>query len=160
MIHDIDIILKCVKSKVKEVSGVGVAILSKTPDIANARIEFENGSVANLTASRISLKNMRKTRFFQKDAYISIDFLKKKSEIIKIKNLDSKKGELALILKNSEGEKKQIYFDSPSIKKTNAILDELESFALSIKSKKEPEVTFKQATEALRIAELIIKSFQ
>ena len=160
MIHDIDIILECVKSKVKEVSGVGVAILSKTPDIANARIEFENGSVANLTASRISLKNMRKTRFFQKDAYISIDFLKKKSEIIKIKNSDSKKGELALILKNSEGEKKQIYFDSPSIKKTNAILDELESFALSINNKKEPEVTFDQATEALRIAELIIKSFQ
>ena len=160
MIHDIDIIMESVKSKVKEVSGVGVAIMSKTPDIANARIEFENGCVANLTASRISLKNMRKTRFFQKDAYISIDFLKKKSEIIKIKNLNLKTDKSALILQNFEGEKKQIYFDSPTIESTNAIQDELESFAKSIKNKKNPEVTFEQAAEALRIAELIIKSFK
>ena len=160
MIHDIDIIMESVKSKVKEVSGVGVSIMSKTPDIANARIEFENGCVANLTASRISLKNMRKTRFFQKDAYISIDFLKKKSEIIKIKKLNLKTDKSALILQNFEGEKKQIYFDSPTIENTNAIQDELESFAKSINNKKKPEVTFEQAAEALRIAELIIKSFQ
>ncbi|HAB28202.1 MAG TPA: oxidoreductase, partial [Xanthomarina gelatinilytica] len=78
MIHDIDIILSVVKSKVKNVYASGVSVISDTPDIANARLEFENGCVANLTASRISLKNMRKSRFFQKDAYISVDFLEKK----------------------------------------------------------------------------------
>ena len=86
MIHDIDIILSVVKSKVKHISASGVAVISDTPDIANARIEFENGCVANLTASRISLKNMRKSRFFQKDAYISVDFLEKQCEVVKMKN--------------------------------------------------------------------------
>ena len=84
MIHDIDVILKSVKSNVKEVSSVGISVISKTPDIANARIEFENGCVANLTASRVSLKNMRKTRFFQSGKYISIDFLNRESEIVEI----------------------------------------------------------------------------
>ena len=79
MIHDLDIVLKVVKSNVRKVSASGVAVVSETPDIANARIEFDNGCVANLTASRISLKNMRKSRFFQKDAYISVDFLEKKN---------------------------------------------------------------------------------
>src|SRR5690554_7885908 len=77
MIHDIDAILSVVKSPVKEVHATGTAVISETPDIANARIEFENGCVANLTASRISLKKMRKARFFQRDAYISVDFLEK-----------------------------------------------------------------------------------
>src|SRR2546426_307484 len=88
MIHDIDIVLSVVKSEVKRISASGVAVVSDTPDIANARIEFENGCVANLTASRISLKNMRKSRFFQRDAYISVDFLKRKTEIVRLKNLD------------------------------------------------------------------------
>ena len=87
MIHDIDIIIKLVNSPVKNVQASGVAIISDTPDICNARIEFNNGCVCNLTASRISLKNMRKTRIFQQDAYISIDYLEKKTEIIKIKNI-------------------------------------------------------------------------
>ena len=86
MIHDIDVILSVVKSKVKNISASGVSVISDTPDIANARIEFENGCVANLTASRISMKNMRKTRFFQKDAYISVDFLEKKCEVVKMKD--------------------------------------------------------------------------
>lgn len=77
MIHDLDIVLSIVKSEVKFISASGVAVASETPDIANARIEFENGCVANLTASRISLKQMRKVRLFQKDAYISLDFLEK-----------------------------------------------------------------------------------
>ena len=80
MIHDIDIILSLVKSNIKRISASGVAVISNTPDIANARIEFDNGCVANLTSSRISLKNMRKSRFFQKDAYVSMDFLNKKVE--------------------------------------------------------------------------------
>ena len=91
MIHDLDIILKIVNSSIKNVYASGVSIISDTPDIANARIEFNNGCICNLTASRISLKNMRKTRIFQKDAYISIDFLEKKTEIIKLKNIKNLK---------------------------------------------------------------------
>ncbi|MEM6865454.1 MAG: Gfo/Idh/MocA family oxidoreductase, partial [Bacteroidota bacterium] len=86
MIHDIDVILSVVNSDVKQINASGVSVISKSPDIANARIEFENGCVANLTASRISLKNMRKSRFFQKDAYISVDFLEKKVEVVKMKD--------------------------------------------------------------------------
>jgi predicted dehydrogenase len=81
MIHDIDVVLAAIQSPVKKISASGVAVISETPDITNARIEFVNGAVANLTASRISMKRMRKMRIFQKEAYISIDFLKKESEI-------------------------------------------------------------------------------
>ncbi|MFT5959503.1 MAG: putative dehydrogenase, partial [Polaribacter sp.] len=97
MIHDIDIILSVVDSKVKNVHASGISVISETPDIANARIEFENGCVANLTASRISMKNMRKTRFFQKDAYISVDFLEKKSEIVRMKDVPNNPDEFAMI---------------------------------------------------------------
>ena len=97
MIHDIDIILSVIKSKVKNVSASGVAVVSETPDIANARIEFENGAVANLTASRISLKNMRKLRFFQKEAYISVDFFTKKVEVVKMKDAPEEPEEFALL---------------------------------------------------------------
>src|SRR5436853_2497900 len=90
MIHDIDIILSLVKSDVKQISASGVAVMTDTPDIANVRIEFHNGCVANLTSSRISMKKMRKIRLFQKDAYIGIDFLEKKTEIIKLKQADDK----------------------------------------------------------------------
>ena len=125
MIHDIDIILSVVNSKVKNVHASGISVISETPDIANARIEFENGCVANLTASRISMKNMRKSRFFQKDAYISVDFLEKKSEIVRMKDVPNNPDEFAMILQNAEGVKKQIYFDNPEIENNNAILDEL-----------------------------------
>ena len=108
MIHDIDIILSVVKSKVKSVSASGVSVISDTPDIANARLEFENGCVANLTASRISLKKMRKARFFQKDAYISVDFLTKKCEVVKMKDAPENPGDFDMILQNAEGVKKQI----------------------------------------------------
>ena len=109
MIHDIDIILSVVKSPVKEVRSSGVSVISETPDIANARVVFENGCVANLTASRISLKNMRKSRFFQKDAYISVDFLEKKSELVRMKDAPKDPDDFAMILQNAEGVKKQIY---------------------------------------------------
>jgi len=159
MIHDIDIILSVVKSKVKHVSANGVSVLSKTPDIANARLEFENGCVANLTASRISLKNMRKTRFFQKDAYISVDFLEKKCEVVKMKDAPEIPGDFDMILQNAEGIKKQIYFDNPQISDNNAILDELESFAHAINTNTSPIVTLHDGTEALRVASQIINSF-
>lgn len=159
MIHDIDIILSVVKSKVKHVSASGVSVLSETPDIANARLEFENGCVANLTASRISLKNMRKTRFFQKDAYISVDFLEKKCEVVKMKDAPETPGDFDMILQNAEGVKKQIYFDNPEISDNNAILDELESFAHAINTNTSPIVTLHDGTEALRVATQIINSF-
>jgi predicted dehydrogenase len=159
MIHDIDIILSVVKSKVKNVSASGVSVISDTPDIANARIEFENGCVANLTASRISLKNMRKTRFFQKDAYISVDFLEKKCEVVKMKDAPQTPGDFDMILQNAEGIKKQIYFDNPEVANNNAILDELETFADAINNNTTPIVTLHDGTEALRVATMIIDQF-
>lgn len=159
MIHDIDIILSVVKSPVKDVHASGVSVISETPDIANARIEFENGCVANLTASRISMKNMRKSRFFQKDAYISVDFLEKKSEVVKMKDAPENPHEFAMILQNAEGVKKQIYFENPDVVQNNAILDELETFADAIENNTTPIVTLTQGTEALRVAQQIIDCF-
>lgn len=160
MIHDIDAILSVVKSKVVNVTANGVSVISETPDIANARIEFVNGCIANLTASRISLKSMRKIRFFQKDAYISVDFLEKKCEVVKMKDAPEDPDDFAMILTNAEGIKKQIYFDNPEVIENNAILDELESFADAIKNDTTPIVSLGQGTEALRIAMLVIENFQ
>jgi len=159
MIHDIDIILSTVKSKIKHISASGVAVISDTPDIANARIEFTNGCVANLTASRISLKKMRKIRFFQKDAYISVDFLAKQCEVVKMKDAPENPGDFDMVLENAEGIKKQIYFDNPPIPENNSILDELESFADAINNNTKPAVTLHDGTEALRLANQIINCF-
>jgi len=160
MIHDIDAILSVVQSKVTNVSASGVSVISETPDIANARLEFENGCVANLTSSRISLKNMRKSRFFQKDAYISVDFLEKKCEVVKMKDAPEIPGDFDMILQNAEGIKKQIYFDNPDIDTNNAILDELETFADAINNDTTPIVTLEDGTEALRIAHQVINCFK
>ena len=159
MIHDIDAILSVVRSNVKEIHASGVAVISDSPDIANARIEFENGCVANITSSRISLKNMRKSRFFQKDAYISVDYLEKNCEVVKMKDAPENPGEWDMILQNAEGVKKQIYFDNPDVISNNAILEELETFADSIVNDTEPLVTLQDGTEALRIAYRIIDAF-
>ena len=156
MIHDIDIILSVVKSPIKNIEASGVAVISETPDISNARIEFENGCVANLTASRISLKKMRKSRFFQKNAYISVDFLDKKVEVVKIKNAPKESNDFSLLLSNAEGKKKQIYFENPEIIERNAIQDELEHFAEAIKMKKNPNISLKDGAKALEVAHKII----
>ena len=160
MIHDIDAILSVVNSPVKNINASGVSVISDTPDIANARIEFENGCVANLTASRISLKNMRKSRFFQKDAYISVDFLEKKCEVVKMKDAPEVPGDFDMILQNAEGVKKQIYFANPDVEQNNAILDELESFADAIQDDTDTVVTLEDGTEALRVAYRIIDCFK
>jgi len=160
MIHDIDAILSVVKSKVKSVNASGVAVISDSPDIANARIEFENGCVANITSSRISMKNMRKSRFFQKDAYISVDYLDKVCEVVKMKDAPEIPGDFDMILQNAEGVKKQIYFDNPSVSPNNAILDELETFADAINNNTSPIVTLEDGTEALRVAYMIIESME
>lgn len=159
MIHDIDIILSIVNSDVKNIHSSGVSVISETPDIANVRLEFENGCVANLTASRISMKNMRKTRIFQKDAYVSIDFLEKKSEIVTMKDAPKNTGEFDMILQNAEGVKKQISFEAPEVKNNNAILDELESFADAINLGHKPHITLKDGAKALKIATEIIANF-
>lgn len=157
MIHDIDAILSVVNSPVKEIHASGTAVISNSPDIANARIEFENGCVANLTASRISLKNMRKSRFFQKDAYISVDFLDKQVEVVKMKNAPKDPDQYALILQNAEGEKKQIYFENPKVQQNNAILEELETFADAIENDSVPAVSLEQGTAALRVALKVVE---
>lgn len=160
MIHDIDAILSVVKSKVKLVNASGVAVISDSPDISNARIEFENGCVANITSSRISMKNMRKSRFFQKDAYISVDYLDKVCEVVRMKDAPEIPGDFDMILQNAEGVKKQIYFDNPNVDANNAILDELETFADAINNNTTPIVTLEDGTEALRVAYMIIESME
>ena len=157
MIHDLDILLSVVKSPVKEIRASGVCVVSKSPDIANARIQFENGCVANLTTSRISMKAMRKSRFFQKDAYISVDFLEKKSEVIRMKSAPENPADFDMIIQNAEGEKHQILFEYPNIQPNNAILDELESFADSINENMPIEVSLTDGTEALKVALEIVK---
>lgn len=160
MIHDIDAILSVVQSKVKNISASGVSVISDSPDIANARIEFENGCVANVTSSRISMKSMRKARFFQKDAYISVDYLDKICEVVKMKDAPEVPGDFDMILQNAEGIKKQIYYDNPEVEQNNAILDELETFADAITNNTTPIVTLEDGTEALRVAHLIIDCFK
>jgi predicted dehydrogenase len=160
MIHDIDIVLSTVKSKVKKINASGVSIISNSPDIANARIEFENKCVANLTASRISLKKMRKTRIFQKDAYISIDFLEKELQIVKIKDAVKSNSNLSMVIKTNTGKDKMIYFENPEIIEENSILIELESFANSINNKSLPKVTLLDGYEAIKVAHEVMSQIQ
>ncbi|HJN79124.1 MAG TPA: Gfo/Idh/MocA family oxidoreductase [Flavobacteriaceae bacterium] len=160
MIHDIDIVLNTVKSKVKQINASGVSIVSDSPDIANARIEFENKCVANLTASRISLKKMRKTRIFQNDAYISIDFLEKELQIVKIKDADKSSSNLSMVIKTNSGKDKVIYFENPEILEENSILNELESFAESINNKTITKVTLLDGYEAVAVANEIMDQIQ
>lgn len=156
MIHDIDIILSVVDSPIKRIDASGVAVISKSPDICNARVTFENGCVANFTASRISMKKMRKTRFFQKEAYIAVDYLSKKVEIVKIKNASKQTDDLSILLVNAEGDKKQIYFEIPKIDEVNSIQEELEDFAKSINKNKKPTISLKDGAYALKVAHQII----
>jgi len=160
MIHDIDIILSCVKSKVNNIHASGVSIVSDTADIANARLEFENGCTANITASRISMKNMRKCRFFQSGAYISVDFLNKKSEIIEIHDYDENKlnNPFAMIIDlGKNNQKKEVIRITPKIEDTNAIKTELESFYNSIISNQDPIVSIYDGCYALEVAHIILE---
>lgn len=155
MIHDIDIILSLVKSSIKAISASGVAVMTETPDIANVRIEFNNGCVANLTSSRISMKKMRKMRMFQKDAYIGIDFLEKKTEIIKIKE-DADINVFAFDVETPNG-KKTIAVANPSIQDANAIYLELESFTQSILNNTPIQVNEMDGYLAMEVAHQILQ---
>lgn len=154
MIHDIDIVLSIVQSTVNRISASGVAVMSDTPDIANVRIEFHNGCVANLTSSRISLKKMRKMRLFQKDAYIGIDFLDKKTEIIKLKT-PADEGLFTLDIDTNSG-KKTIAIDNPEIKQVNAIRMELELFRDAILQNKPVPVNAIDGLQAMEVAHQIL----
>ncbi len=157
MIHDIDIILSLVKANVKRVSASGVAIVSKSPDIANARIEFDNGCVANLTASRISVKNMRKMRVFQPGAYISMDFLKKKSDIFRIEEkMPVDNGLQHLEIELADTSKRYITYETPEKKEVNAIKMELELFHKSITQNKPVAVSVQDGFNAMDIAHQIL----
>lgn len=156
MIHDIDIILNINQSKVKKIDASGVSIISSTPDIANARIEFENGCIANLTSSRISLKKMRKTRIFQENAYISINFLEKDFQVVKIRDKETNDNENSLIIKNNLGQEKVIFFENPDINEINSIEAELNDFFHSIKNKSESKVSLNDGLTALEVAEEIM----
>ncbi len=155
MIHDIDIILSLVKSSVKNVFANGVNVLSETPDIANVRIEFDNGCVANLTSSRISMKKMRKMRLFQKDSYVGIDFLDKKAEIIKYKTPEDK-NVFSFDIETGHG-KKTIAIASPVIKENNAIKMELESFKEAINKNKSTVVSEIDGYRAMEVAHRILE---
>jgi predicted dehydrogenase len=155
MIHDIDIILSLVKSNVKNVFANGVNVLSDTPDIANVRIEFDNGCVANLTSSRISMKKMRKMRLFQKDAYVGIDFLDKKTEIIKYKSPEDK-DVFTFDIDTGHG-KKTIAIAAPVVKENNAIKTELQSFVDAITNNKTTVVTEIDGYRAMEVAHMILE---
>lgn len=162
MIHDIDIILSLIKSKVKEVRASGVAVVSDNLDIANARIEFENGAVANVTASRISQKKMRKMRMFQKDSYISVDFNSGVSEVFRLISPDDMSMEHFLSFGEiGVGEnKKSVIYEQPEVKEVNALKHELELFVHSVLDDEEPIVSGKDGLRALRIAEMIMRKIE
>jgi len=154
MIHDIDIVLSMIKEEVKDVRANGVCIVSKTPDICNARIEFEGGAVANLTASRISMKNMRKIRLFQDDAYISLDFLDKEAQVIKIENHVEDDNFSGMTMHTNDG-LKRITIESPSIMQNNAIEDELNDFYEAVANDAPVSVTIQDGYRALKLARII-----
>ncbi len=155
MIHDIDIVLSFVKSDVKKISASGVAVMTDTPDIANVRIEFNNGCVANLTSSRISMKKMRKMRLFQKDAYIGIDFLEKKTEVIRLKQ-PGDKNVFSFDLETRNG-RKEIVIANPEIKAVNAIKEELKAFTASVKNNTPTPVNEIDGYLAMEVAHQILE---
>ncbi len=161
MIHDIDIILSVVKSNIRRISASGVSVVSDTPDIANARLEFDNGCVANLTASRISLKKMRKSRFFQRDAYISVDFLEKKTEVVRMKNVDADTSPFSITIDlGPDKTAKEIIFEQPNIEESNAIREELLSFFNCIKNGTDPVVSGLDGAKALDVAHQILEKMK
>ncbi|MBX3257007.1 MAG: Gfo/Idh/MocA family oxidoreductase [Chitinophagaceae bacterium] len=158
MIHDIDIILSIVKSDVRNISASGVAVMTDTPDIANVRIEFNNGCVANLTSSRISMKKMRKMRLFQKDAYIGIDFLEKKTEIIKLKE-DSDIDAFTFDIETPSGTR-VIAIANPVIPEANAILQELQAFTHAVLNNTNTPVSEVDGLMAMEVAHHILQKIQ
>tara|TARA_B100001939_G_scaffold64604_1_gene53471 strand:- start:89 stop:1048 length:960 start_codon:yes stop_codon:yes gene_type:complete len=158
MIHDIDIVLSVVKSEIKKIDASGFSVISETPDICNARIIFENGCVANLTANRVSLKKIRKTRFFFKNRYVEIDYLTQNIEIVKVKDIPKVKDDISILVTNAEGKRKKIVIENPIITKHNSIQKELEDFYHCILENRKPRVSLHDGARALEVAKKIMES--
>lgn len=156
MIHDIDIVLHLVQSDIKNISASGVAVMTETPDIANVRIEFLNGAVANLTSSRMSMKKMRKMRLFQKDSYIGIDFLEKKTEIIRLKNEQDTDDVFNFDIETPQGPK-SIAVENPETGNNNAIKAELTAFRDAILHNTPTIVSEFDGYQALEVAHLVLE---
>lgn len=160
MIHDIDIILSLMRSRVKNIKAVGIPILTNDIDIANAKIEFKNGALANITASRISLKRERKIRFFQKNMYISLDYQKKDVQVVK------KSVEIEQVMKEIMSGKRQPDISELYNRQKLEIIEkeplksELENFVDAIQNNKRPIVNGQDGYEALRVAFLILKDIE
>lgn len=161
MIHDIDVILSVINSPVKNVHASGVAVVSDSHDIANARLEFENGCVANLTTSRLSMKNMRKSRFFQKNAYISVDFLAKEMEVITMQDVQGEPDFFDMVLDLGEDKpKKKIMFEKPQIPELNSIKEELFTFYQAVTQNTRPIVSIEDGYHALEVAHRILEKLK
>jgi predicted dehydrogenase len=159
MIHDIDLILSLVRSPVTRIDANGVAVVSDSEDIANARLQFENGCVANVTASRISQNKMRKMRLFQQDAYISIDFSQGLAEVFRLVDEGDSTAKPTMMLgKIDQGHKKRlIVYEQPEVKEVNALKYELELFVTSVRDGSEPPVTGRDGLQALEVAQEILR---
>jgi predicted dehydrogenase len=161
MIHDIDLVLSVVDAPISNIVASGVAVVSDTPDITNARIAFANGCVANLTASRISLKNMRKSRFFQRDAYISVDMLTKETEIVRMRTVEGDPDPFSVTIELGNGKgSREISFEKPEVPKTNAIREELRSFAASIVGHSPVVVPLRDGAAALETAHRVLQAME
>ncbi len=162
MIHDIDLILSLVKSNVTRIDANGVAVISDTPDIANARLQFENGCVANVTASRISQNKMRKMRLFQHDAYISIDFAQGLAEVFRLVDENTPGIKPTMMLgKIDQGQhKRMIVYEQPEVREVNALKYELEQFIDSVQKNTEPPVTGRDGLHALEVAQEILQRIE
>lgn len=159
MIHDIDIITSLVRSPVKRIDASGIAVVSESIDIANARLQFENGCVANVTASRISQKKMRKMRMFQRDAYISVDFSDGTAEVFRLVDAGDPSAEATLMLGEIESgaKKRKIVYEQPEIREVNALKHELQLFIDAIRNDGDPPVTGADGLSALKIADEIMQ---
>ena len=161
MIHDLDIVLSVVDSPIKQVQASGVGVISSSTDIANARIEFENGAVANLTASRISVKNMRRLRFFQRNTYLAVDFLKKSAEVFRLTEDETEAASSSLSFPMDNGDEKRfLVFEQPESPPVNSILLELEEFASAIDSDTPIKVGIHAGYNALKAAHQIAKKIE
>ncbi len=157
MIHDIDIILSVVKSDIRKISASGTRVVSSTPDIANARIEFFNGCVANLTANRISINNVRKTTFFQQNGYVLVDFLDKELDVVRIQDIDPSRADGMVVHAGHDQPGKQVFHEKPLIRPVNAIESELRSFYHAVTNNTEPQVTLNDGHSALEVAYQILE---
>lgn len=161
MIHDIDIIVSLVRSPLASIQANGVAVVSDSVDIANARLQFQNGCVANVTASRISQKKMRKMRLFQRDAYISVDFSDGVAEVFRLVDENANTPNTMMLGKIEHGkQKRKIIYEQPEVKEVNALKYELESFVKAIQNNSEPMVTAEDAKQALEVAHAIMKKIR